>query len=211
MRSEIRESKKNIKLICRKVSFLSQGDERSFFEWIDNIPSVMKDVGVLDELHLYVRSKNIKDTDLRELVALFCKYEIKDATQLQVFLNAKNKKWFFDSYSYWHEQIFGEKRIKLICNDATFETDMDKNLFKRFIKKIPSVDELDDFASKLHVYIKSTVIPDEDLKDILALFYQYKIDMRQLKIFLNNQNKDWFKDKDEYWHNRVFRSSGITS
>lgn len=200
-------NKKNIKLICRSVRFLSQGDERAFFEWINNIPSVVKYDGVLDELYLYIKSKNIKDADLRELIALFSKYQIKDATQLQLFLNAKNKKWFFDNHiAYWHEQIFGEKRLKLICNDAHFETDVDKVLFTRFIMRIPSVDELDDFGSKLHVYIKGNVIPDEDLKDIIVLFYQYKIDMKQLKIFFTKQNNDWLKNKDDYWHDLVLRN-----
>ncbi len=187
-------SKNNIKLICRAVSFFSQGDEHAFFEWINKITSIVKYNGVLDELHLFVKSKNINDGDLRELIALFYKYEIKDATQLQIFLNAKNKKWFFDNgEAYWHEIIFGEKRVKLVCDNAHFKTDIDKEIFIRFINRISSVEELDDFGKKLHVYVKSTVIPNDDLKDLLTLFYKYKINMKQLNVFINKKNKAWLK------------------
>lgn len=102
--------KNEIKLICRSVEYLSQGDEQAFFDWIQNISSVTKFEGVLDELHLYIQSRNIKDADLRELIALFVRYKIKNASQLSIFLNKKNKKWFFDHPTvYWHKKIFGKK------------------------------------------------------------------------------------------------------
>ena len=51
-------------------------------------------------------------------------------------------------------------------------------------------------------------MPDQDLREILALFYRYKIDMKQLVVFLNNKNKMWFFDPPKgYWHRRVFGSN----
>lgn len=61
---------------------------------------------------------------------------------------------FYNNAAYWHEKIFGEKRVKLVCDNAHFKTDIDKEIFKRFINRISSVDELDDSHKKLHVYIK---------------------------------------------------------
>ncbi len=49
------------------------------------------------------------------------------------------------------------------------------------------------------------MIPDEDLRELIALFYRYKVDMKQLEIFLNNDNQAWFYEgKKAYWHKRVF-------
>jgi len=43
------------------------------------------------------------------------------------------------------------------------------------------------------------------MRELLALFYRYKIDMKQLQIFLNKNNKQWFQDNTKaYWHRRVF-------
>ena len=203
-------SKKNIKLICRSVSYFSQGDENMFFEWIKHIPPIVEVEGWKDELHLYLESNVVSEGDLEEFIALFYRYEIKDMTQLKIFLNDDNKEWFFDNpHSYWHEKIFGEPRVKLVCDDATFNDDAESDeWFEKTVTRISSVDELDDFGKKLHVYVKSTVIPDEDLKELLALFFKCNIDMSQLKVFLNDENKQWFfDDRQSFWHDYVFGSS----
>lgn len=51
-----------------------------------------------------------------------------------------------------------------------------------------------------------TKIIDDDLRELLALFYRYKIkNMQQLQIFLNNDNKTWFyENKKTFWHKKVF-------
>ena len=204
-------NKKNIKLICRSVSYFSQGDENIFFEWIKHIPSIVKFDGVLDELYLYFESIVIPRRDLYDLIAIFYRYEVKDMTQLKIFLNDDNKGWFFDNpNAYWHEKIFGEPRVRLVCDDATFNDGAEsEEWFERNVTRITCVDELDDFGEKLHVYVKRTVISDADLEDLILLFHRYKIkDITQLKIFLNDQNKKWFfDDKESYWYERVFGDS----
>ena len=95
-----------IKLICKAVVFYSLGDEDLFFEGIKRIKSIQKIEGVHDELHLYVKSKNILRKDLMNLIALFYRYKI-DMKQLSLFLNKKNEKWFKESKGYWVKEIFG--------------------------------------------------------------------------------------------------------
>ena len=200
--------RKNIKLICRAVSYLSQDDENLFFEWIKRIPSVVEIEGWGDELHLYVKNNRITEGDLEELIALFYRYKIKDMTQLKVFLNKGNKEWFFDNpIAFWHKRVFAESRVKLICDDAIFnETSESEEWFDKDVARIPSVDELDYFGTKLHVYVKSDKISDADLESLILLFHRYKIkDMSQLKVFLTDKNKEWFLDDQEaYWHKSVF-------
>jgi len=198
--------KKQIRLVCRSVIYYSQNDESAFFEWIKKIPSIENYYGERDELYLNIKNTNIDEADLEELLALFFRYKIKDMTQLKIFLNDKNKEWFSENPdTFWHELVFGEPRIKLICDNAKFESDENEELFSKLMIRIPCVDEVDDFHTKIHVYAKSKNIPEQDLRDILGMFYQYKIDMAQLQIFLNNENKKWFfEDKDTYWHNLVF-------
>lgn len=201
-------NKKKVRLICRSVCYFSQDDENLFFEWLRRIPSMVEMEGWGDELHLFIKSNRIPGNDLRELIAIFYRYEIKDMTQLKVFLNKSNKNWFFDNpHAFWHERVFAEPRIKLICDDATFnEGSESEDWFEKDVARIPSVDELDYFGSKLHVYVKSTNIPDADLESLILLFHRYQVkDMSQLKVFLNEKNKEWFfDDKEAYWHKAVF-------
>lgn len=106
-------SKEKVKLVGKNVAYLSSADEDVFFAWLDKIPSVVKKVGVVEELHIYVDQVSLTENDLRELLALFHRYEI-DMEQLNVFLDKDNRSWFFENReTFWHEKVFKDKGIKV--------------------------------------------------------------------------------------------------
>jgi hypothetical protein len=90
-----------VKLICKQVKFYSRGDEDVFFEWISKIKAIKKYEGVGDEIHLYAASSKISDKGLRELTALFYRYNI-NTQQLQQFINEKNSQWYGNKPSSHH-------------------------------------------------------------------------------------------------------------
>jgi hypothetical protein len=45
------------------------------------------------------------------------------------------------------------------------------------------------FGEELHINIDKSKLVEENLREILALFYRYNIDMKQLEIFLSDENK----------------------
>lgn len=97
------------------------------------------------------------------------------------------------------------KETILTCKRVTFYAPKDEDAFFEWIEKIPSITKFDGRGDELYLYLDSTEISDEDLDEILALFYRYKIDMKQLKIFLSEHNKEWFFDNPiAYWHKKVF-------
>ena len=94
------------KLACEKVTFYSEGDELSFFKWIDSINCIKEFKGIGDTIYLTVNTKKPSDVCLRELLSLFHRYKI-EMSQLAVFLNDKNKEWFYDrKQAYWHKKVF---------------------------------------------------------------------------------------------------------
>ena len=98
-------------------------------------------------------------------------------------------------------------KIKLICKSVWYYSSIDEDMFFEWIQKIPSIIKYDGLQDELYLYIKSKRINCNDLRELIALFYRYKIDMKQLSIFLNNANKGWFFDgKKAYWHKKVFGS-----
>ncbi|WNE40698.1 MAG: hypothetical protein mread185_000155 [Mycoplasmataceae bacterium] len=98
-----------IGLICKKVIFHSQLDDDMFFEWIKRIRCISEIKGKGDELYLYVEKDKVNEKYLREILALFYRYNI-DMKQLQVFLNEKNKPWFFDNKeAFWNKKVFWRK------------------------------------------------------------------------------------------------------
>lgn len=84
---------KKIILICTPLRFYTQNDETLCFEWIKKIKCIKKHIGVGRELHLYVSSKKISNSDLLDLMGFFNRYKF-GANQLKVFMSDKNKEWF---------------------------------------------------------------------------------------------------------------------
>ena len=101
-----------------------------------------------------------------------------------------------------------KNNIVLVCKSVWYYSSVDEDMFFEWITKIPSIIQCDGVGDELYLYFVSKKISAVDLRQLLALFYRYKIDMKQLQIFLNKSNKHWFQDnKKAYWHRRVF---GIT-
>ncbi len=89
-------------LDCSGIRFGSQLDEKHLFEWAREIPCVAH----WERDTLVVKSKRISEASLRDLLALFWRYEIPMA-QLAQFKNTKNESWFAAPIMYWHMAIFG--------------------------------------------------------------------------------------------------------
>lgn len=97
----------SIFLVCKKVRYYARKDEDAFFEWIKKIDCIDKTGGIHDELYLYIKSKNLHEYDLRDLIGLMYRYKI-DMKQLAQFLNEDNKKWFYENKkAYWYKKVFG--------------------------------------------------------------------------------------------------------
>ncbi len=72
------------------------------FEWAMRIPGVLR----WDQDALVVRSLNLRQASLRELLALFARYDLP-MRQLAQFANARNAAWFAAPTMIWHARVFG--------------------------------------------------------------------------------------------------------
>ncbi|WP_143707491.1 hypothetical protein [Uliginosibacterium sp. TH139] len=87
------------------VRFGSQLDEKHLFAWALEIEGTLR----WEQDTLVVRSVRISEESLRDLIALFHRYNIPMA-QLAQFENEKNTSWFRAPKMYWHKQVFQSKR-----------------------------------------------------------------------------------------------------
>ena len=91
-----------IYLDCSGVLFGSQLDEKHLFEWAMEIPGVIR-----WEQATLVAKTNLSQASLRDLLALFSRYQIPMA-QLSQFRTSKNEDWFAAPKMYWHSRVFGK-------------------------------------------------------------------------------------------------------
>ena len=100
----------SIALTCKAVRFGSQHDEDAFFEWIHKIQCIDSFSGAGRELYLTIACIDLRDHDLRDLLALFNRYKI-DMSQLKIFLNKSNNEWFYGrKKAYWYKKVFGSDK-----------------------------------------------------------------------------------------------------
>jgi hypothetical protein len=71
-------------LVAESVWYYSPNDEAAFFEWLDKIDCVSKYDGKGTLLNIYLRANAVNEDALRELRALFGRYDI-DTKQLAAF------------------------------------------------------------------------------------------------------------------------------
>ncbi|MFC8529598.1 hypothetical protein [Nocardia sp. NPDC057227] len=88
------------------VLYYSYNDEAAFFEWLDKVGCVASYRGELRTLHITLEFDTVDEEDLRDLVALYRRYDI-DLRELRV-LNADTVgPWFSDPARSWHDEVFG--------------------------------------------------------------------------------------------------------
>jgi hypothetical protein len=95
----------------------------------------------------------------------------------------------------------------LSCKSIWYYSPSDELFFFEWLKRIPSIIKIEGLKDTLYLTVQSTELPDADLREIVALFYRYKVDMKQLAIFLTDTNKRWFYLKTAYWFRRTFGST----
>lgn len=94
-------------LIAHAVPYYGPIDEDLFFQWIRRIICIERYDGSVRDLYLHLRSANLTEDDLFDLLYFFKRYDI-DMKQLRPFLNSKNKTHFKKCKdAYWYEPLFG--------------------------------------------------------------------------------------------------------
>jgi hypothetical protein len=88
------------------------------------------------------------------------------------------------------------KEIILVCDPLLFFSKADEKLFKKWVKKIRSINKVEKDENKIYLYFKTNEISDNDLDDLIALFVRYSFDSKQLNIFVNKDNEDFFPRVD---------------
>lgn len=89
------------------MRYYSPSDEAAFFGWLQSIPGVIRVHGQGRELVIELRSKRLSASSLRELIALYRRYE-GNMSELAQFANASNSAWFQAPSAYWYKAVFGK-------------------------------------------------------------------------------------------------------
>lgn len=92
----------------------------------------------------------------------------------------------------------------LVCKGVLYYSLNDEAVFFEWIKKLKCIKQIGGVGDELLLYLRSRNVSSRCLRDLLALFFRYKVDMTQLQQFLNSSNAHWFNDQEYWFHRLVF-------
>lgn len=96
-----------------------------------------------------------------------------------------------------------DDEVVLEATGVKYGSNFDESAFFEWLDKI---DAVRSFKGRLYtLYIRVDRVADEmSLRELLALFHRYHVDLAQLRVFDTPSVGDWFRRPGTYWHSAVF-------
>jgi hypothetical protein len=89
------------------------------------------------------------------------------------------------------------------CRKIRFYSHLDEAMFFDALKRMSAVRKIEGRGSDLDLSVPSR-LSEKALRDLLGLFFRYRVDMRHLAPFLTEKNRPWFHSPETYWFKKVF-------
>jgi hypothetical protein len=94
--------------------------------------------------------------------------------------------------------------VTLLAKRVWYYSEYDEAALFEWLDKLPCVRRYDGELDVLNIYVDSAKVDERALRELLALFRRYSIEMKQLKVFDRDEFSSWFRDPQAYWHAGVF-------
>jgi hypothetical protein len=98
-----------------------------------------------------------------------------------------------------------KQAIERKATGIRFASVQDEAAFFGWLQKLPCVSGVQGKGDTLHIRVVSSKVDETALRELLALFNRYSIDMKQLLVFDKEEFSHWLHDKQAYWYKSVFK------
>jgi hypothetical protein len=80
-----------------------------------------------------------------------------------------------------------------------FYSSLDEETFFSWLERIAAVKKVRGERENIIIDCDRALMTDEALRELIAVFFRYGVDTKQLDIFETDANRSWFCDKRAYW------------
>ena len=91
----------------------------------------------------------------------------------------------------------------LVASHVQYFSQDDERAFFEWLGRLKCVDSFEGVVADLFITLKRTPTKD-DLRELIALFYRYEIDLKQFIGFETRSTRSWLRNAEAYWHTRMF-------
>lgn len=107
----------------------------------------------------------------------------------------------------WSEREMESETVRLSCGGTRFGSCLDEKHLFTWAEELSCFERWDSDT----MVLRTGDISEEELRELLALFWRYRIPMRQLAQFETDSNRHWFSSPTTYWYGQVFEGNALNS
>jgi len=96
-----------------------------------------------------------------------------------------------------------------VATSVIYYSPLDERAFFEWLDRIDCVARYDGLGSNLTITL-SRAPDDDELREFIALFHRYGVDMRQLAVFGEGAGRAWFRKPSMFWTDGVFGSRDVS-
>lgn len=97
-----------------------------------------------------------------------------------------------------------QDHYQLTVDGLTFLSRHDEDAFFEWLGKESSVISFGGEGKSLRILVGCSVVGEYDLRELIALFFRYGIDMRQFRVFDHEPFSRWLRNSEAYWFEAIF-------
>jgi hypothetical protein len=94
--------------------------------------------------------------------------------------------------------------VEIEAVGVRFFSPSDESAFFEWLDKLQFVEKYEGRGRTLYISVNSSIVDEDGLRELLALFRRYGVGMRQLVMFDRDDFAHWFRNKQAYWYNDIF-------
>lgn len=97
-----------------------------------------------------------------------------------------------------------ETMMQLEARAICYFSEHDEAAFFEWLDKMPAIRGYQGKGDTLYIEVDPDAVDRKALRELLALFFRYGVDLKQLAVFDRPEFTTWFRDERAYWFDKVF-------
>jgi hypothetical protein len=97
-----------------------------------------------------------------------------------------------------------QRTVELQACRVRFFSPNDEQAFFKWMGALSCVKAFAGRGDTIYLTVDKSLVDDDALRELLALFHRYCIGMEQLRVFDRPEFAEWFRNSGTYWFQKVF-------
>jgi hypothetical protein len=97
-----------------------------------------------------------------------------------------------------------DPNLTLAATRIEFLSELDETSFFQWLAKLSCIERYYGDGDSLKLVVSRAKVDEASLLELVALFFRYGIDLRQLRVFRNENTETWLFRPGAYWFDKMF-------